>query len=79
MGRKRSRTLENKNKRGDKTRTTRRRYWEVYTKPSDQDCKVMLEEWKTKQCQNKLQQLQWKEQGKEEDHERDGNMRWKYK
>jgi hypothetical protein len=28
---------------------------------------VMLKECKTKYCQNKLQQLQWKEQAKEED------------
>jgi hypothetical protein len=30
-----------------------------------------------KECQNKLQQLQWKEQGKEDDHTNDGVMRMK--
>jgi hypothetical protein len=28
----------------------------------------MLEECKTAKCQNKLQQLEWKEEAKEEDH-----------
>jgi hypothetical protein len=27
------------------------------------------------QCQNKLQQLQWKEKGREKDHAKDGQMR----
>jgi hypothetical protein len=31
----------------------------------------MLKECKTNECQNKLQQLKWKEQGKEEDHVKD--------
>jgi len=33
---------------------------------------VMLKECKSKECQNKLQQLQWKEQWKVEDHVKDG-------
>jgi hypothetical protein len=32
---------------------------------------------KTKECQNKLQRLQYKEQGKEEDHAEDGRTRLK--
>jgi hypothetical protein len=35
----------------------------------------MLGEWKTKECQNRLQRVQRKEQGIEEDYERDGNTR----
>jgi hypothetical protein len=33
---------------------------------------VMLQDCKTEECQNKLQQLQFKEQGKEHDHVKDG-------
>jgi hypothetical protein len=33
---------------------------------------VMMDGCKTKECQNKLQQLQWKGQGKEHDHVKDG-------
>ena len=32
----------------------------------------MLKECKTDECHNKLQHLHWKEQGKEEDHIKDG-------
>jgi len=35
----------------------------------------MSKECKTKDCQNKLQQLQWTEQGKEEDCAKDGELR----
>jgi len=35
---------------------------------------VTLKERKTKACQKKLQQLQWKEQAKEEDHVKDGEI-----
>jgi hypothetical protein len=35
---------------------------------------VMLKEWKTKQYQNILQQLQWTEYEKQDDHVRDGKM-----
>jgi hypothetical protein len=30
-----------------------------------------------KECQNKMQQLQWEEQGKEDDHVKDGGKRMK--
>ena len=36
-----------------------------------------LKEWKTREGQNKLQQLQWMEQGKEEDHVKGGGTRLK--
>lgn len=32
----------------------------------------MLKECKTKECQKKLQQLKWKEQGSEDNHTKDG-------
>ena len=38
---------------------------------------VMSKECKTKECQNRLQQPQWKEQEKEEDHVKDGRRRLK--
>jgi hypothetical protein len=42
-------------------------------KPRRLRCVVILEEYKIRECQNKLQQLQWTEQRKEEDHvEREG-------
>jgi len=37
----------------------------------------MLKECKTEECRNKLQQLQWKEQGKEQDHAKDGGTSMK--
>jgi hypothetical protein len=37
----------------------------------------MLRECKTSRCQNKLQQLQWKEHRKEEDHVKGGGARFK--
>jgi hypothetical protein len=42
---------------------TRGRYCKIYKIPPSK----MLKECKTKECQNKLQQLKWKEQEKEED------------
>jgi hypothetical protein len=39
-----------------------------------EDGTVMSKECKTKDCHNKLQQLQWTEQGKEEDHAKDGEL-----
>jgi hypothetical protein len=38
---------------------------------------VMLKEYNTKECQNKLQELEWKEQRKEEDHVKGGVRRLK--
>jgi hypothetical protein len=37
----------------------------------------MLKERKTEKFQNKLQQLEWKKQGKHEDHVQDGKTRMK--
>jgi hypothetical protein len=37
----------------------------------------MLKVCKTKECQNNLQQLQWKEHEKDEDHVTDAEMRLK--
>jgi len=53
-----------KNKQGDKGHITSGRYCKIYNSPSTS----MLKECKTKECQNKLQQLQCKKQGIEEDH-----------
>jgi hypothetical protein len=36
---------------------------------------VVLKKCKTKECENKLQQLQWKERRKEEDNAKDGETR----
>jgi hypothetical protein len=38
---------------------------------------VKLKECKTRKCQSKLQQLHWEEQGKDEDHVKDGGTRFK--
>lgn len=35
---------------------------------------AISKECRTKDCQNKLQHLQWKGQGKEEDHAKDGEL-----
>ena len=37
----------------------------------------MLKEWKTEDSRNKVQQLQWKKQGKEQDHVKDGGTSFK--
>jgi hypothetical protein len=68
------RMLENKNKQGDKGHITRGRYCEIY-KSTPTRMYGHVERMQNIECQNTWQQLQWKEQGKEEDHIKDGGMR----
>jgi hypothetical protein len=68
------RMLENKNKEGDKGPIRRGRYSEIY-KSSLTKMYGHVERMQNNECQNTWQQLQFKEQGKEEDHIKDGGMR----
>jgi len=63
--------LENKNKQRDKGHVTRGRYCEIYKSPLT-EMYGHVERMQNIECQNTWQQPQWKEQGKEEDHIKDG-------
>jgi hypothetical protein len=68
------RMLENKNKQGDEWHNTRGRYCEIYKSPPTK-MYGHVERIQNNECQNTWQQLQWKKQGKKEDHIKDGGMR----
>jgi hypothetical protein len=69
-----TRMLVNKNQQGDKGHITRGRYYEIYKSPPT-NMYGHVERMQFSECQNTWQQLQWKEQGKGEDHIKDGGMR----
>jgi hypothetical protein len=68
------RMLENKNKQGDKGHITRGRYCKIYKSPPTK-MYGHIERMQNIECHNTWQQLQWKEQGKEEDHIKDRGIR----